>query len=106
MTINKINSAVAVALMNSKSANKTVDNYFNELENIRLNDTKPTTSVDNMQIIVLTLFTIQSCYCMFKICFTPSHSSKPLFPTYKPRDWSKRRSPKNKQKGTFKKWHQ
>jgi hypothetical protein len=32
------------------------------------------------------------CYCVFKICFTPSNKIKSLFPTYKPREWTKRRS--------------
>ena len=74
----------------SKTGNKTVQEYFDDLENIRLSENKPVTSVDNVFIIVLTLIGLQSCYCMFKICFTPSHSIKPLFPTYKPREWTKR----------------
>jgi hypothetical protein len=45
----------------------------------------------------------------FKICFTESHNIKPLFPTYKPREWTKR-SRKCKQKGTPQElapiWHQ
>jgi hypothetical protein len=36
---------------------------------------------------------------MFKICFTPSHNIKPLFPTYKQREWNKR-SRKQRQTGT------
>jgi hypothetical protein len=36
-----------------------------------------------------------------KICFKSSHKVKPLFPTYKPREWTKSRSHKNKQKGTI-----
>jgi hypothetical protein len=101
MTINNINSAVAVVLTNNRSANKTVEDYSKQLDDIRLSDTKPTTSVDNVLIIVLGLITIQSYNCVFKICFTPSRSTKPLFPTYKPREWTKRRSGKNKQKGTI-----
>ena len=90
VSINNINEAVATAMANSKSGNKTVQEYFDDLENIRLSDNTPVTSVDNVFIIVLTLIGLQSCYCMFKICFTPSHSIKPLFPTYKPREWTKR----------------
>ena len=77
-------------MANSKTGNKTVQEYFDDLKNIRLSDNTPVTSVDNVFIIVLTLIGLQSCYCMFKICFTPSHSIKPLFPTYKPREWTKR----------------
>jgi hypothetical protein len=29
-------------------------------------------------LIVLTLITIQSCYCVFKICFKPSNNAKSL----------------------------
>jgi hypothetical protein len=36
LIINNINSAVAVALSNSKSANKTVKEYFQDLANIQL----------------------------------------------------------------------
>jgi hypothetical protein len=31
---------------------------------------------------------VQICYCMFKLCFTPSHNIKPLIPTYRPREWT------------------
>jgi hypothetical protein len=85
LTINNINSAVAAAPANSKSANKTVEAYLKDLEHILLSDPKQTTSVDNVLIIVITLISIQPCCCMFKIWFTPSHSAEPLFPTYKPK---------------------
>jgi hypothetical protein len=101
MTINNINSAVAVAVTNSTSANKTAEDYFEDLEIIWLRDSKKTTFVDNVLIITLTLITVQSCYCVFKICFTPPHKSKPLLPAYKQREWIKRRSRHNKQKGAF-----
>ncbi len=100
MTKDNISSAVTAAFINSESVNKTMEDYFKDLENIRLSDSKPATFVDNVIIFVLTFITIQSCYCMFQICFIPSHNVEPLFPTYKPREWTKRRSRKNKHIGT------
>jgi hypothetical protein len=38
---------VATAVSSSKSTNKTVEKYFKDLENIKLSETKPITSVDN-----------------------------------------------------------
>jgi hypothetical protein len=90
MTIDNINEAVASALANNKSGNKTIEQYFKDLENIRLEGAKPMTSIDNVFIIVLTFVSIATCYLLFKICFTSSHSIKPLFPTFKPREWTKR----------------
>jgi hypothetical protein len=41
-------------------------------------------------ITVLSFIAISKCCCLFKIYFTSSHSVKPLFPTYKPREWNKK----------------
>jgi hypothetical protein len=90
MTIDNINEAVARATANSKFGNKTVEQYFKDLENIRLDESKPITSIDNVFITVLTFVSIATCYLLFKICFTSSHSIKPLFPTFRPREWTKR----------------
>ena len=89
ISIENINAAVASALANSKASNKTVEEYFEDLESIRLSDSKPITSIDNVFITVLTFVAIATSYCLFKICFTPSHSIKPLFPSYRPREWTK-----------------
>jgi Cdc6-like AAA superfamily ATPase len=35
---------------NNKSANNTVEDYFKDLKNIRLSDSKPTTSLENVFI--------------------------------------------------------
>jgi hypothetical protein len=72
------------------SGNKTVEQCFKDLENIRLDENKPITSVDNVFITVLAFVSIATCYLLFKICFTWSHSIKPLFPTFRPREWTKR----------------
>jgi hypothetical protein len=84
-----INEAVATAMARSKSGNKTVEKYFKDLEKIKL-ENKPITTVDNVFIPVLTFVSIATCYLLFKICFTSSHSIKPLFPTFRPREWTKR----------------
>jgi predicted CopG family antitoxin len=44
------------------------------------------TSTNNVLINVQTFISVQICYCMFKLCFTPSHNIKPLIPTYRPRE--------------------
>jgi hypothetical protein len=90
ISIDNINKAVATAIANSKSGNKTVEQYFKELENIRLDENKPITSIDNVFITVLAFVSIATCYLLFKNCFTSSHSIKPLFPTIRPREWTKR----------------
>jgi hypothetical protein len=82
ISINNINEAVATAMANSKSGNKTVEQYFKDLENIRLDENKPITSIDNVFITVLAFVSIATCYFLFIICFTSSHSIKPLFPTF------------------------
>jgi hypothetical protein len=87
--INNINSAVEEALTKTKNDNKTVQDYFNELEQIKNNKPEQITSTYNVFIIVLTLISMQICYCMFKVCFTPSHNIKPLFPTQKQRKCTK-----------------
>jgi hypothetical protein len=56
MNVDNINSAVATALANSKSANKTVEEYSKDLENTRLSDLKPATFVDDMFTIVITFY--------------------------------------------------
>jgi hypothetical protein len=81
---------VAKAMARSKSGNKTVEQDFKDLKNIKLDEDKPLTSIDNVFITVLTFVSIATCYLLFKICFTSSHSIKPLFPTYQPREWTKR----------------
>jgi hypothetical protein len=90
ISIDNINEAVATAMANSKTGNKTVEQYFKELENIRLDENKPITSLDNVFITVLAFVLIATCYLLFKICLTSSHSIKPLFPTFRPREWTKR----------------
>jgi hypothetical protein len=90
ISIDNINEAVATAMARSRSGNKTVEQYFKDLENIKLDENKPITSVDNVFITVLTFVSIATCYLLFKICFTSSRSIKPLFPTFGPREWTKR----------------
>jgi uncharacterized tellurite resistance protein B-like protein len=58
MTIDNINSAAATALANSKNANKTVEEYLKDLQNIRLSDSKLATSEDNVIISMLSLIAI------------------------------------------------
>ena len=89
ITIDNINEAVATATANSKFGNKTIEQYFKDLENIRLDETKPITSIDNVFITVLVFVSLATCYLLFKVCFTSSHSIKPLFPSYRPREWTK-----------------
>jgi hypothetical protein len=91
LSIDNINEAVAHAMARSKSGNKTVEQYFKELENIGLEENKPLTSVDNVFITVLTFVSIAACYLLFKICFTPSHSIKPLFPSHRLEEWTNKR---------------
>jgi hypothetical protein len=81
---------VATAVVNSKSANKTVEEYFKDLENIKSSENKPIISAYIVFITMLSFTKIAMCYCLFKFCFVPSHSVKPLFPMYKPRDWSRK----------------
>jgi hypothetical protein len=90
ISIDNINEAVAKAMARSKSGNKTVEQYFKELENIKLDEDKPMTSIDNVFITVLAFVSIATYYLLFKICFTSSHSIKPLFPSYRPMEWTKR----------------
>jgi hypothetical protein len=90
ISIDHINEAVATALAESKSSDKTVEQYLKDLENIRLDGTQSIKSVDNVFVTVLTFVSIATCYLLFKICFTSSHSIKPLFPTFRPREWTKR----------------
>ncbi len=92
ISIDNINEAVALAIARSKSGNKTVQEYFNDLENIKQDEFKPLTSVDNVFITVLTFVSIATCYLLFKMCFTSSHNIKPLFPSYRLREWTNKRS--------------
>jgi hypothetical protein len=87
MSIDSINVAVVLAMIKAKSENKMAIEYFEDLENIRLSKSMPVKSVENVSIIVLIIFDMQSCYCLFKVCFTPSYNIKPFFPTY--REWTK-----------------
>ncbi len=74
VSIDNNNAAVATTKNMSHSENKTMQQYFQDLENIRLSENKAVTSTDNVFIIVLSLITIQSCYFMFKQYFMPSHN--------------------------------
>jgi hypothetical protein len=76
--IDNINKAVEEAMAKSHSDNKIVQDYLKDLGNIKKSETN-ITSTNNVFIIVLTLIAIQSCYCMFKICFTSLNNIKPLF---------------------------
>ena len=108
LSIHNINEAVAQAIARSKSGNKTIEQYSQELENIKLDENKPLTSVDNVFITVLTFVSIATCYLLFKICFTSSHSIKPLFPSYRLREWTNKRSRKrsfDKMSKDSKKWN-
>ena len=42
------------------------------------------------------LESFQTLFILFKICFTSDHSIKPLFPTYRTREWTRRRTQRNK----------
>jgi hypothetical protein len=66
LSIDNINEAVAQAIARSKSGNKTVEQYFKDLENIRNKEFKPLTSVDNVFITVLTFVSIATCYLLLK----------------------------------------
>ena len=107
ISLDNINKAVEEAMAKSQGDNKTVQDYFNDLDNIKHSETNLTftnstimrTLFADVIFVSLTQVAIQSCYCMFKICFTSSHNIKPLFPTYKPREWTGR-SCKPKQRGT------
>jgi hypothetical protein len=74
--------AVEEAMEKSHSDNKAVQDYFK-------NNEPNITSKKYVFIILLILIDNPSCYCMFKICFSPSHNIKPFFPTYKPRSGPK-----------------
>ena len=74
ISIDNINAAVASALANSQASNKTVEEYFKDLESIRLSDSKPITTVDNVFITVLTFVAIATSYCLFNI-FSPLHTA-------------------------------
>jgi hypothetical protein len=64
ISIDNINKAVATALAISKSANKTVEEYFKDLENIKLDGNKPLTLIDNVFVTVLTFLLLQrATYC-------------------------------------------
>jgi cytosine/uracil/thiamine/allantoin permease len=86
VSIENINAAVVTAMAEAKKADKMVQNYFNNLENKKLIYSRTMSLLNNVFIIVLTLIVTQMCYCVFKICFTPSNKIKSLFPTYKPRE--------------------
>jgi hypothetical protein len=58
VSIDKINVAVATAKFVSGSKNKTAQQYFEDLENKRLSDSKPVISTYNVFIIVLNLIAI------------------------------------------------
>jgi hypothetical protein len=60
-----------------------VHDYLKDTEQIKNKNPNQVTSSNNVRIIVLTLIAVQTCYCMFKICFTPSHNIRPPIPTYK-----------------------
>jgi hypothetical protein len=99
ISIENINKAVAEATAKIQGDNKTVQDNFKDLDNIKNSETH-ITSTNYVLKIVLTSIAIQSCYYMFKICFTESHNIKPLFPTYKAREQTKR-SFKGKQRGNI-----
>jgi hypothetical protein len=46
-------------------------------------------------ITMLSFIAILTCYCLFKICFLPSHSVKLFFLMYKLKEWT-RKSKKQK----------
>jgi hypothetical protein len=90
ISINNINIAVEKAMAMTQSDNKTVQDYFKDLEQIKNNNLEHSASTNKVFIILLTLISLQSCYCVFKICFTPTHNINPLFLTYKLRECTKR----------------
>jgi hypothetical protein len=53
ISIDNYNAAVATAVAHSKSANKTIGEYFKGLEHIRLSESKPISSIDNVLITAL-----------------------------------------------------
>jgi hypothetical protein len=71
LSIDNINEAVAQAKARIKSGNKTVEQYFKDLENIRNEEFKPFTSVDNVFITVLTFVSSATSYLCSK--FVSSH---------------------------------
>jgi hypothetical protein len=94
-----IPTSMLTPMAKNDSDNKTVQDYLKDLEDKSARNPEQLTSTNNLLIIVLTLISVQTCYCMFKLCLMPSHNIKPLIPTYKPREWTNR-SQKRKQRGT------
>jgi hypothetical protein len=71
----KINAAMASMIAKNNTDNKTVCDYLKDLEDIKNRNPEQLTSANNVLIIVLTLISVQTCYCIYKICFTPSHNT-------------------------------
>jgi hypothetical protein len=58
---------------------KLLSDTFKDLENIRLDENKPITSIDNVFITVLTFVSIATCYLLFKICLLHLTASNHCF---------------------------
>jgi hypothetical protein len=65
LSIDHVNLAVSSALMAQHNANKTLLDY---LKSTRQSEKEPMASIDALLILVLTLFSIASCYHLFKNC--------------------------------------
>jgi hypothetical protein len=89
ISIDFINQAVKIRQSNIKHTNDTVSFYLDQLSAIS-NETDSVTSTNTVFIIVMTLCVVGSLFCVFKMCFTSNHTRRPLFPTYRPREWTRR----------------
>ena len=89
-SIDFINQAVKIRQNNIKNTNDTVKFYLEQLSAIS-KETDSVTSSNTVFIIVVTLCVVGCLFFVFKLCFTSTHSNKPLFPSYRPREWTRRR---------------
>ena len=89
VSIQLINQAVNLRQSSIKHTNETVDYYLKELSDIS-NKSDEVTSNNTIFIIVMTLCVIGLLFFVFKIFCTSTHSKKPLFPSYRLREWTGR----------------
>ena len=73
---------------NIHHTNDTVQFYLQKLSDIR-KETDSVISTNTVFIIVMTVCAIVILCCIFKLCFTSTHTKKPTFRSYRLKEWTR-----------------
>ena len=88
VSIELINQAVTIRDKNMQHINDTAQFYLQKLSDIR-KETDSVISTNTVFIIVMTVCAIVFLCCIFKLCFTSTHTKKPTFRSYRLKEWTR-----------------